>query len=84
MESVSVVKNQQCEINIVFSNNVGSSEPYEQEFSKCFIIQVPLFLIDTTISLDINTPSPNSTMPSSSSTTVVQTTFPLGTDNYSA
>ena len=36
--SVSVVKDQQCKINIVFSNNVGSSEPYELEFSKCFII----------------------------------------------
>ena len=34
-EAVPVPRNQICSLDIVFSNNNGSSEPYNVSFSKC-------------------------------------------------
>lgn len=36
-EQLSIRQNQQCNISVVFSNSIGSSKPYEQQFSKCCV-----------------------------------------------
>lgn len=67
--SVCVPQNEQCTISIVFINSIGSSNPYELKFSKCYV-----YIHSTLISLSLdtcslsntsfNTPSP-SALPSS-------------------
>ena len=36
-----VPQNEQCTISIVFRNSIGSSNPYELKFSKCYVYIQP-------------------------------------------
>lgn len=68
--SVLVAQNQQCNINIVFSDDVGISEPYELPFSKCMLCTLIQFnycnyLLTGTFPPFTTTPSPNSTLATS-------------------
>ena len=44
--SVSVPQNELCSLIVVFSNAVGSSEPFEMIFSECPVNVTEVFLVN--------------------------------------